>query len=117
MGITVSQYLLVVYPGVIILIFVMPVFGGTNVTGQILGATNCPRMSCKSQSLANPGGHHRHPPPPQQAQFFRFHIHFHQKAPVSEVGAPKTGNPGSATANTPQLEFFQQTASLKTTSS
>ena len=47
------------------------------------------------------------PPPPNGIQFFRFHIHFHRKAPASEVGTPPngsapppppTGNPGSATA-------------------
>ena len=43
-------------------------------------------------------------PPPKGAQFFRFCIHFHQKAPASEVhgppngSTPPTGNPGSATA-------------------
>ena len=41
--------------------------------------------------------------PPYRTQFFRFHIHFCQKVPVSEVHAPPmgprspTGNPGSAT--------------------
>ena len=41
--------------------------------------------------------------PPYGTQFFRFRIHFCQKAPVSEVHAPlmgprpPTGNPGSAT--------------------
>ena len=28
--------------------------------------------------------------PPNGIQFFRFHIHFHQKVPVLEVGAPPT---------------------------
>ena len=36
-------------------------------------------------SLADPGGHS---PPSNGTQFIRFHIHFHQKAPLSEVGAP-----------------------------
>ena len=41
--------------------------------------------------------------PPYGTQFFRFGIHFHQNAPVSEVHAPQqvhapaTGNPGSTT--------------------
>ena len=33
---------------------------------------------------------------PYGTQFFRFRIHFHQKAPTSEVHAPPMGNPGSA---------------------
>ena len=43
--------------------------------------------------------------PPRGTQFFRFHIHFHRKAPTLEVHAPPpnwvhapTGNPGSASA-------------------
>ena len=35
--------------------------------------------------------------PPYGTQFFRFRIHFHQKVPTSEVHAPPTANPGSAT--------------------
>ena len=31
-----------------------------------------------------------HAPPPNRIQFFRFHIHFCQKVPMSEVGAPPT---------------------------
>ena len=37
------------------------------------------------------------PPPSNGTKFFRFHIHFHQKVPTSEVTPPPTGNPGSAT--------------------
>ena len=55
-------------------------------------------------SLADPGGHRqRMPPPPNRINFFHFHIHFCRKVYVSEVGAPQwvgappTGNPGSAT--------------------
>ena len=54
--------------------------------------------------LADPGGRRQHTPlPPNRIQFFHFHICFCQKAPMSEVsapqwlGAPQTGNPGSAT--------------------
>ena len=42
-------------------------------------------------------------PPSHGTQFFRFHIHFHQKAPASEVdvppnsSTPPTGKTGSAT--------------------
>ena len=36
--------------------------------------------------------------PPYGTKFFHFCIHFCQKAPMSEVHAPPTGNPGSATA-------------------
>ena len=35
--------------------------------------------------------------PPYRIQFFHFCIHFHRKAPMSEVHPPM-GNPGSATA-------------------
>ena len=38
--------------------------------------------------LADPRGCQRVPPPPNGIQFFCFHIRFHQKAPMSEVGAP-----------------------------
>ena len=44
-------------------------------------------------------------PPPNRTKFFRFYICFHQKAPVSEVGAPSNEgwcppmeNPGSTPA-------------------
>ena len=36
---------------------------------------------------------------PYGTKFFRFRIHFCRKAPTSEVHAPPTGNPGSATVN------------------
>ena len=35
--------------------------------------------------------------PPYGTQFFRFRIHFNRKVPTSEVHAPPTGSPGSAT--------------------
>ena len=36
--------------------------------------------------------------PPNRINFFHFHIRFCQKVYASEVSAPPTGNPGSATA-------------------
>ena len=56
-------------------------------------------------SLADPGGR-RGARPPNRINFFRFHICFRQKVyvlevgapPPQRVGAPPTGNPGSATA-------------------
>ena len=56
-----------------------------------------------NQGIGRSRGHARHMPP-YGTQFFRFHIHFHRKAPMLEVHAPlmgarpPTGNPGSATA-------------------
>ena len=51
--------------------------------------------------------------PPYRTKFFRFHIHFCRKAPTSEVHAPPTGNPGSATAKDIELHHkydkFHQT--------
>ena len=54
-------------------------------------------------SLVDPRGGAASTHPPNGTQFFRFHIHFCQKVPRSEVSAPgapppPTGNPGSATA-------------------
>ena len=40
-------------------------------------------------------------PLPNRINFFRFRIRFHRKVYASEVGAPPTGNPGSATGNRP----------------
>ena len=53
--------------------------------------------------MADPGGRHRRAPP-YGSRFFRFDIQIFQNvaasgvgAPPYEVGAPPTGNPGSAT--------------------
>ena len=57
-----------------------------------------------ANALANLGGPCRAHATPYGTQFFHFCIHFHQKAPMSEVHAPPpgarppAGNPGSATA-------------------
>ena len=78
------------------------------------------------QTLADPGGRRQRAPPFNGIQFFRFHIRFCRKAPALEVGAPPTGNPGSATAklisssckcdtdiHTPNLgEFYHMTEKL-----
>ena len=50
------------------------------------------------------------PPPPCRTQFFRFYICFHRKAPLSKVGTPATGNPGSAT----ELAWYCKGACLTT---
>ena len=54
-------------------------------------------------SVADPGGCRRRAPPPQGSRFFRFDIQNFRNvaasgvgAPPYEVGAPPTGNPGSA---------------------
>ena len=67
----------------------------------------CSFLPIMDLSLADPGGAASMcpPPPPNRIQFFRFHICFGQKVPMSEVGTPQmawrpppqTGNPGSAT--------------------
>ena len=55
-------------------------------------------------TLADPGGGAAGARPPNRINFFCFRIRFHQKVYTSEigahpqrVGAPPTGNPGSAT--------------------
>ena len=52
--------------------------------------------------IGGSGGRRWRTPPPNSIHFFRFHIRFCQKVYASEVGvpqrvgAPPTGNPGSA---------------------
>ena len=47
--------------------------------------------------MADPGGRRRRVPP-YGSRFFRFEIQIFRNVAVSGVGAPPTGNPGSATA-------------------
>ena len=60
-------------------------------------------------TLADPGGT-TSVPPPNRINFFRFRICFRRKVYALEVGAPPTGNPGSATETIDVLFFhcFQQ---------
>ena len=49
-----------------------------------------------------------HPPPPHGIQFFRFCIHFHRKAPPSEVSAPpqRLGAPPQREILDPPLDLI-----------
>ena len=46
-------------------------------------------------------------PPPKPDPILLFYIHFHPKAPPSEIGAPPMGNPGSALDSVIQIPMHR----------
>ena len=58
-------------------------------------------------------GGRRRRAPPNGIQFFRLHTRFRRKAPVWEVGAPPTGNPGSTTVYVIHLINLQCRTDIK----